>query len=153
MPDLDDVLPFVVFFGGFGALAWFVFERPLRRRGYRWGRRPPRLEPDHRFAQDVFTARVGARVGLLNATVGFVTLRADEHFVHLGVSAPVRLFAPIDLWIERAQVVSTPQFKTTLSRGIRFETADGILDGVLVWTSADATLAALERLGWPVERV
>lgn len=141
----------VLFFGGFGAAAWFAFERPLRRQGYRWGRRPPTPRPDHRFADGTFTIRGGARSGLVGASMGLATLQADERFIHLTVCAPLRLFGP-DVWIDRGQVIALQPVSAALGKGLRFVTADGSLDGVLFFSTSPADLAArLGTLGWPAE--
>jgi hypothetical protein len=136
------VLP-VAFLGAFVGFAFWMQHR-LKDQGYRPGQTAPSRAVHHSF--DPLTSmrvRGGSRVGRWNATYPVVTLSADPEWAHLSGLVPV--------WISRAEVVSVRPIRSALGQGIRFDTADGVLDGVIFWTfDGPGVLQGFARLGWPV---
>lgn len=120
----------------------FMSQRVLMSQGYRAGVPPP-ARPGHDFvshdSQDLIG---GARVGRFNASIPLVKLQVDDDCAHLsGVT---------DVWVYRSAVVEVRLIRGLIGKGIRFETEDGHLDGVIFWTlHPSRALDCFRELGWP----
>ena len=112
----------------------------LRRQGFN-----PKVEvkitrPGHDFC-DASVWKCGARIGRMNATIPMAIVTFDRDWLRVeGVPT-------YDVWVERTAVSSVQPIRYLWSKGIRFVTADGRYDGLIIWTRAGMT-DALRSEGW-----
>ena len=97
----------------------------------------------------LFEFRGGLRRGLNNATWPDATLRFDSERLAIHVDGPFM----DDVGIERSRVTELQSMRGLWSRGLRIQTVDGQLDGVIYWTAPfrhRQVVTALRQRGWPV---
>lgn len=135
-----EYVPFVVHFGRLATVGAAMRSR-LTRHGYH-PIDPPGIKSEHRFEPATSTSLTGgARVGRMNASVPLVTLVLDEQGAHLSqVGAR---------WIARDGVTYVSPVRRPFRWGLRFNTEEGDLDGLIFWTfnphHARSTLAGTCR--------
>jgi hypothetical protein len=119
-------------------------ERRLRGYGYVKTRPSPDRDPGHVFDPDRSRSfRVGARIGRMNATVPLVKMT-------VGVDVVVLRGPFTSAVIDRRRVSGVRAVGRFMTSGLRFESADGVYDGVIVWAlDRDVILDAFASLGWP----
>jgi len=141
------VIALAVVLVGVVALTYvFVSQRVLTSQGYRRGVSSPAIHPGHDFSSDDSRELIGgARVGRFNASIPLVKLQVDDECAHLSGAT--------DVWVDRPDVMAVRAIRglTGLTvKGIRFETEDGHLDGVIFWTlHPSKALDCFRELGWP----
>ena len=84
---------------------------------------------------------IGGRIGRMNAAIPAAIVTFDRDWLRVeGVPT-------YDVWVERTVVLSVQSIRYLWSKGVRFVTADGRYDGLIIWTSAGMT-DALRSAGW-----
>ena len=130
---------FVVWAVGYSAILW-----SLRRKGLAVFRFPPSDGPGPFEGDRASTFRVSGRLAFMRGG-GRITLQVDE--THAALSGFV--WTKVNIERDRCTAVHAVDYRRG---GLRFESADGRYDGVLIWSAARPEItAALADLGWPVE--
>jgi hypothetical protein len=112
----------------------------LRRQGFN-----PQVEvritrPGHEFV-DASVWKCGARIGRMNATMPMATVTFDREWLRVeGVPT-------YDVWVERTEVSAVQPIRYLWSKGVRFASADGRYDGLIIWPRSGMT-EALHSADW-----
>jgi hypothetical protein len=121
----------------------FASEHRLRKGGYNPSVRLMSRIVDYQFSPRTSTkVRTGARIRSANITRPLIQVTVDEEWLHIGRF--------INTWIAREEVTSVVNVRGLVSSGFRFASADGVYDGIVIW-SDESLKKALVAYRWPIQ--